>query len=67
MSNIGELNEILKNAQKASVIARALHHSWVELQGHEVELMLEMTTEYADFVAENLINLYGIDEEVRNV
>ena len=67
MSNIGELNEILKNAQKASVIARAFHHSWVELQGHEVELMLEMTTEYADFVAENLINLYGIDEEVRNV
>ncbi|HBS6919851.1 hypothetical protein K9I53_02195 [Klebsiella quasipneumoniae] len=63
MSNIGELNEILKNAQKASVIARALHYSWVELQGHEVALMLEMTTEYTDFVTEHLINLSGEDGE----
>lgn len=63
MSSTAELNEILKNAQKASVIARALHYSWVELQGHEVELMLEMTTEYADFVTEHLINLSGEDGE----
>ncbi|HDZ0658744.1 TPA: hypothetical protein RRT39_002026 [Klebsiella pneumoniae] len=63
MSNIGELNEILKNAKKASVIARALHYSWVELQGHEVALMLEMTTEYTDFVTEHLINLSGEDGE----
>ena len=59
MTNTTELNEVLKNAQKASVIARALHYTWVELQGHEVELMLEMTTEYADSVTEYLINLSG--------
>lgn len=61
MSDITELNEVLKNAQKASVLARALHYTWVELKGHEVELMLEMTTEYADSVTEYLINLSGED------
>ncbi|MDK9420823.1 hypothetical protein PO857_003135 [Pectobacterium carotovorum] len=61
MSNQVELNEVLKNAQKASVIARALNYTWVELQGHEVELLLEMTTEYADSVTEYLINLSGED------
>ncbi|WP_405080993.1 hypothetical protein ACI51X_18495 [Pectobacterium versatile] len=66
MSNQVELNEVLKNAQKASVIARALHYTWVELQGHEVELMLEMTTEYADSVTEYLINLSGEDGEGAN-
>lgn len=64
MANTAELNEVLKNAQKASVIARALHYTWVELQGHEVELMLEMTTEYADSVTEYLINLSGEDDGV---
>ena len=66
MSNQVELNEVLKNAQKASVIARALHYTWVELQAHEVELMLEMTTEYADSVTEYLINLSGEDSEGAN-
>lgn len=61
MANQVELNEVLKNAQKASVIARALNYTWVELQGHEVELLLEMTTEYADSVTEYLINLSGED------
>ncbi|URG53036.1 hypothetical protein IG605_001265 [Pectobacterium quasiaquaticum] len=61
MANQVELNEVLKNAQKASVIARALNYTWVELQGHEVELLLEMTTEYADSVTEFLINLSGED------
>lgn len=63
MRNQAELNEVLKNAQKASVIARSLHHSWVELQGHEVELMLEMTTECTASVAEYLINLSGEDSK----
>ncbi|MCQ8234092.1 hypothetical protein [Pectobacterium carotovorum] len=67
MANQVELNEVLKNAQKASVIARALNYTWVELQGHEVELLLEMTTEYADSVTEYLINLSGEDNgEVRH-
>ena len=66
MSNQVELNEVLKNAQKASVIARALNYTWVELQGHEVELLLEMTTEYADSVTEYLINLSGEDSEGAN-
>lgn len=61
MPNQVELNEVLKNAQKASVIARALNYTWVELQGREVELLLEMTTEYADSVTEYLINLSGED------
>lgn len=61
MTNQVELKEVLKNAQKASVIARALNYTWVELQGHEVELLLEMTTEYADSVTEYLINLSGED------
>lgn len=61
MANQVKLNEVLKNAQKASVIARALNYTWVELQGHEVELLLEMTTEYADSVTEYLINLSGED------
>lgn len=66
MSNQVEINEVLKNAQKASVIARALHYTWVELQGHEVELMLEMTTEYTDSVTEYLINLSGEKSEGAN-
>lgn len=61
MCNQVEFNEVLKNAQKASAIARALYFTWVELQGHEVELLLEMTTEYADSVTERLINLSGED------
>lgn len=59
MPNITELNEVLKTAQKASVVSRALHYSWAELQVHEVDLLLEMTTEYSDSVTEYLINLSG--------
>lgn len=62
MANIAELNEVLKTAQKASVISRALHYSWAELQVHEVDLLLEMTTGYADSVTEYLINLSGSDD-----
>ncbi|WP_145551869.1 hypothetical protein [Yersinia mollaretii] len=49
----------LQQAQRASAVIRALHHSWVELPGHEVELLLEMSSEYADSATEYLINLSG--------
>ncbi|CNI04468.1 hypothetical protein [Yersinia pekkanenii] len=49
----------LQQAQKASAVIRALHHSWVELPGHEVELLLEMSSGYADSVTEYLISLSG--------
>lgn len=54
----------LQEAQRASAVIRALRHSWVELQGNEVELLLEMSSEYADSVTEYLINLSG--EEVNH-
>ncbi|AYD45327.1 hypothetical protein [Yersinia rochesterensis] len=49
----------LQQAQRASAVIRALRHSWVGLPGHEVELLLEMSSEYADSVTEYLINLSG--------
>lgn len=52
----------LDQAQRASAVIRALRHSWVELPGNEVELLLEMSSEYADSVTEYLISLSG--EEV---
>ncbi|CNC83859.1 hypothetical protein [Yersinia pseudotuberculosis] len=52
----------LQEAQRASAVIRALRHSWVELPGNEVELLLEMSSGYADSVTEYLINLSG--EEV---
>jgi|GEM_PF-3188921 len=56
-----ELNQALQNAQKASVSIRSLLHAWVELPGIEVELMLEMASQYADQVTEYLINQSGED------
>ncbi len=57
-----ELMDILLKAQKASAITRALHYSWVELPGAEIELLIGMLSEYSDSVTESLINLSG--EEV---
>ncbi|CNK43109.1 Uncharacterised protein [Yersinia mollaretii] len=54
----------LQQAQRASAVIRALRHSWVEIPGHEVELLLEMSSEYADLATEYLINLSG--EEVNH-
>ncbi|MBO1551534.1 hypothetical protein [Yersinia pseudotuberculosis] len=54
----------LDQAQRASAVIRALRHSWVELPGNEVELLLEMSSGYADSVTEYLINLSG--EEVNH-
>ncbi|CNI37514.1 hypothetical protein [Yersinia pekkanenii] len=53
------LMDTLLNAQKASAVIRALNHSWVELSGCEVELLLDMSSEYADSVTEYLINRSG--------
>lgn len=63
MPNPSELNEALQNAQKASAAIRALHFSWVELPGVEVELLLEMSSKFADQVTEYLINLSGENDE----
>lgn len=63
MSNLAELNEALLNAQKASAAIRSLHYSWVELKGIEVELLLEISSRYADSVTEYLTNLSGGDGE----
>lgn len=57
-----ELNEALQNAQRTSAAIRSLHFSWIELQGNEVEVMLEMTSQYADEVTAYLIELSGGDD-----
>jgi len=62
MHNQKEVMQALQNAQKASAAVRALLHSWVELPGAEVELLLEMSSEYADEVTAYLINLSGEDD-----
>jgi len=54
-----ELEDALLNAQKVSAVVRALHFSWVELPGCEVELLLEMSSQYADLVTKCLINKSG--------
>ncbi|CNI16599.1 Uncharacterised protein [Yersinia similis] len=50
---------ILLNAQKTSALIRALNYSWTELSRCEVELLLDMSSEYADSVTEYLINRSG--------
>ncbi|HII3673163.1 TPA: hypothetical protein ACY3XY_003482 [Yersinia enterocolitica] len=47
----------LQDAQRASAVIRALRHSWADLPKCEVEVLLEMSSEYADSVTEYLINL----------
>lgn len=49
----------LQQAQRSSAVIRALRHSWIELPGHEVEILLEMLSEHADSTTEYLINLSG--------
>ncbi|PHI31061.1 hypothetical protein [Budvicia aquatica] len=61
---IKQLNDILQKSQQASAIARAMYHSWLELPGCEIELLIGMFSEYSDSVTECLINLSG--EAVRH-
>ncbi|AKP33312.1 hypothetical protein [Yersinia aleksiciae] len=52
----------LQQAQRASAVIRALRYSLWELSSHEIETLLEVSSEYADSATECLINLSG--EEV---
>lgn len=55
------MNNLL-NARKTSTMLNSLLISWVELKGDEVELMINMASEYADSVTEYLVNLSGEEE-----
>ncbi|WP_145560891.1 hypothetical protein [Yersinia bercovieri] len=52
----------LQQAQRTSAVICALRYSLWELSSHEIETLLEVSSEYADSVTECLINLSG--EEV---
>ncbi|EKN6273817.1 hypothetical protein DVP66_10090 [Yersinia enterocolitica] len=52
----------LQQAQRTSAVIRALRYSLWELSSHEIETLLEVSSEYADSATECLINLSG--EEV---
>ncbi|EKN4788149.1 hypothetical protein WKS02_001523 [Yersinia enterocolitica] len=49
----------LQQTQRASAVIRALRCSLWELSSHEIETLLEVSSEYADSATECLINLSG--------
>ncbi|HIB1507771.1 TPA: hypothetical protein ACWV5T_002389 [Salmonella enterica subsp. enterica serovar Muenchen] len=53
----------LENAQKLNAIISALHCSWVELEGEDIETLMNMASEYAGAIKTHLTEMAEGDND----
>ncbi|HAG5257476.1 TPA: hypothetical protein G8577_003712 [Salmonella enterica] len=53
--NTEQVSKQLENAQKLNAVISALHCSWVELEGEEIETLLSVASEYGESIKSWLI------------
>lgn len=51
-----EINQLI-NAQKLNAIISALHCSWMELEGEDIETLMYMASEYANAIKSHLTEM----------
>lgn len=54
--NTEQVSKQLENAQKLNAVINALHCSWVELEGEEIETLLSVASEYGESIKSWLTN-----------
>ncbi|ENU7734909.1 hypothetical protein ACE3YX_001424 [Salmonella enterica] len=54
--NTEQVSKQLENAQKLNAVISALHYSWTELKGEEIEALMSVASEYGESIKYWLTN-----------